>query len=104
MRRLVVVLVIVVAWAAAGCGDLSRGELERGVGSLGAISAEGELLARDISRHRTKKTFARVRARELAEDADHEAEKLHDATPAPDVAAAKRREAELAEQRGATLR
>src|SRR4051794_3923457 len=104
MRRLVVVLVILVAWPAAGCGDLSRGELERGVGSLGSISAEGELLARDVARDRTKWTFARVRARELADDADHEAEKLHDATPAPDVVGARRRAVELAEQLAATLR
>jgi len=104
MRLLVGVLVGVAAWSAVGCGDLSRGELERGVATLGSISAEGEILAREVGRDRTKKTFARVRARELAEDADHEAEKLHDATPSADIAGARDRAVELAEALAATLR
>lgn len=66
----------------AGCGDMSRGELERRVEALESMAAEGELLAGEVASDRTKTTFARVRARELADDADHEAEKMADATPA----------------------
>lgn len=65
----------------AGCGDMSRGELERRVEALESMAAEGQLLAGEVARDRSKATFARVRARELAEDADHEAEKMADATP-----------------------
>src|ERR1044072_8555799 len=81
-----------------GCGDRSRGELERGVATLGSIAAEGELLAREVQRDRTKATFARVRARELAEGADHQAEKLADATPSPEVARERERAVVLAEE------
>jgi hypothetical protein len=70
----------------AGCGDMSRGELERRVATLESLAAEGELLAGDVSRDRTKATFARVRAAELADDADHEAEKMADATPSEGLA------------------
>jgi hypothetical protein len=77
------------AIALIGCGDLSRDELERGVGTLEAMAAEGELLAGDVARNRTKTTFVRVRSRELAEEAEHEAEKLADATPAEGTADAR---------------
>jgi hypothetical protein len=79
-------LALVVALALAGCGDLSRGELERRVTTLESLAAEGQLLAGEVARDRTKATFARVRARELAEDADHEAEKMADATPSDGLA------------------
>jgi hypothetical protein len=65
---------------------MSRGELERRVTTLESMAAEGELLASEVSRDRTKATFARVRAGELADDADHEAEKLADATPSEGLA------------------
>jgi hypothetical protein len=70
-----------VASAGLGCGALSRGELERGVQSLGAIAAEGRLLADGVARDRTKATYVRVMARTLGEQSQHEAEKLADATP-----------------------
>src|SRR4051812_26755971 len=105
MRRAAVVLALaVVACPTTGCGSLSRGELERGVASLGSISAEGELLAGDVERDRTKSTFARVRARELADDADHEAEKLHDATPSTGLEAERDRAVALAQSLSSTLR
>ena len=84
MRRAVAVaLATAVAGAAvtSGCGSLSRGELERGVQSLGAIAAEGRLLADGVARDRTKSTYVRVMARTLGEQSQHEAEKLADATP-----------------------
>jgi hypothetical protein len=69
-----------VALAVGGCGGPIKGaELRRGVQTLGSDAAEGALLARDVLLDRTKTTFVRVRARELGEDADHEAEKLNDA-------------------------
>src|SRR4051794_12183802 len=68
----------------AGCGGPIRAdELQRGVQSIGALAAEGELLADGTARDRTKTTFTRVQARTLGEQATHEAEKLADATAPP---------------------
>jgi hypothetical protein len=61
-------------------------ELQVSVETLSSSAASGELLARDVARDRTKATFARVYARELSEEVDHEAEKLGDATPRDDIA------------------
>jgi len=76
----------VLAFAVAGCGDLSRGELSRGVESLGAIAAQGQLIANGVARDATKSTYTRVMAKTLGDEAEHEAEKLADAEPAESVA------------------
>jgi hypothetical protein len=70
---------------ASGCGDLSRGELNRGVESLGALAAQGQLIANGVARDATKSTYARVMAKTLGGQAEHEAEKLADAEPSPEV-------------------
>lgn len=67
--------------AASGCGELSDDELNRGVESLSALAAQGQLVASGVARDATKSTYARVMARTLGETAEHEAEKLADATP-----------------------
>ncbi|MFL5872763.1 MAG: hypothetical protein ACJ75T_04690 [Solirubrobacterales bacterium] len=64
-----------------GCGELNRGELNRGVESLGALAAQGELLANGVARDATKSTYTRVMAKTLGGEAEHEAEKLADAEP-----------------------
>jgi len=69
----------------AGCGDLSRAELDRGVESLSALAAQGELVANGVARDATKSTYARVMAKTLGGEAEHEAEKLADAEPSPGV-------------------
>jgi hypothetical protein len=68
-----------------GCGDLSRDELNRGVESLSAIAAQGELIANGVARDATKSTYTRVMAKTLGGEAEHEAEKLADAEPSPEV-------------------
>jgi hypothetical protein len=85
--RTAVAAIAIVATAAAssGCGDLSRGELSRGVESLSALAAEGGLVADGVRRDATKSTYARVMAKTLGGEAEHEAEKLADATPEPEV-------------------
>jgi hypothetical protein len=70
---------------AAGCGDLSRAELGRGVETLGALAAQGGLIANGVARDDTKATYARVMAKTLGEEAQHEAEKLADAEASPEV-------------------
>ena len=69
----------------SGCGDLSRDELNRGVESLSALAAQGELLANGVARDATKSTYTRVMAKTLGGEAEHEAEKLADAEPSPEV-------------------
>lgn len=71
----------VAAVVLSGCGDLSRGELARGVESLSAIAAEGGLVADGVAEDATKSTYARVMAKTLGGEAEHEAEKLADAEP-----------------------
>jgi hypothetical protein len=86
------------ACAFAGCGGPIQGdELKRGVESLGALASEGKLLAQDVSRDRTRMTFVRVHARELAGEADHEAEKLADATARGSLVDAKAEAVKLAQ-------
>jgi hypothetical protein len=57
-----------------GCGDLSRDELNRGVESLSALAAQGELIANGVARDATKSTYTRVMAKTLGGEAEHEAE------------------------------
>jgi hypothetical protein len=74
-----------IALTTAGCGDLSRGELSRGVESLSALAAQGGLIANGVARDATKSTYTRVMAKTLGGEAEHEAEKLADAEPSPEV-------------------
>jgi hypothetical protein len=64
----------------SGCGELSNDELNRGVESLSALAAQGQLVASGVARDATKSTYARVMATTLGEESEHEAEKLADAT------------------------
>jgi hypothetical protein len=52
--RIALVCALAAAVASAGCGDLSRSELRRGVGTLKSIAAEGELLAVQVARARVE--------------------------------------------------
>jgi len=81
----VALTIAVFALATAGCGDLSRGELTRGVESLSALAAQGGLIANSVARDATKSTYTRVMAKTLGGEAEHEAEKLADAEPSPEV-------------------
>jgi hypothetical protein len=78
--------------ALSGCGPTDSGELKRRVETLDAIAVEGRLLADGVIGDRTRATFTRVHARTLAEDAQHEAEKIADAQVEPGL----RREQERA--------
>jgi hypothetical protein len=78
-------LVVAFLPAFAGCGDLSRDELNRGAESLSALAAQGGLIANGVARDATKSTYTRVMAKTLGGEAEHEAEKLADAEPSPEV-------------------
>lgn len=81
----IVLAATVLVSSASGCGDLGRGELSRGVESLGGLAAQGGLIANGVARDDTKATYARVMAKTLGGEAQHEAEKLADAEARPDV-------------------
>jgi hypothetical protein len=61
-------------------------ELQRGVKTISSAAAEGALLAQGVADNRTRSTFTRVQARDLADEMTHEAEKLSDAQAAGKVA------------------
>jgi hypothetical protein len=85
-RRGAVAAAVALLLLAGGCGDLSRDELDRGVESLSALAAQGQLVASGVARDATKSTYARVMAKTLGGEAEHEAEKLGDAEPEAAVA------------------
>jgi len=65
----------------AGCEPLGADELRREVETIGSLAAEGSVLAQQVADQDTKRTFARVHSRELADAAEHSAERLTDAHP-----------------------
>jgi len=80
----------------SGCGDLSRDELNRGVESLSALAAQGELVANGVARDASRSTYTRVMAKTLGGEAEHEAEKLADAEPSPEVSEERKAAVQLA--------
>jgi hypothetical protein len=105
-RRIALTLLVAGAVASlAGCGGpITPDELARSIQTLESTAAEGQLLADDVARDRTKATFARVHARDLGDVVDHEAEKLNDAeADRSDVAAAKTKAIDLADRIGTAL-
>jgi hypothetical protein len=84
-RGRLAVAALLASLAFVGCGDLSRDELNRGVESLSALAAQGELIANGVARDATKSTYTRVMAKTLGGEAEHEAEKLADAEPSAEV-------------------
>jgi hypothetical protein len=104
VRRRIAPLVLSIALLAAGCGGPIRAdELQRGIESLGALAAEGAVLADGVAGDRTKATFTRVQARTLGEEADHEAEKLSDAAAPAGLESAKADAVSLAQDVGDAL-
>jgi len=100
-RRLVtLVLLVCLTLPLAGCGGpITPGELSRSIQTLESTAAEGSLLAKDVAEDRSKATFVRVHARDLADVVQHEAEKLNDAeADRADVAAAKTDAVDLADR------
>jgi hypothetical protein len=102
--RLALATLTVLAVLGSGCGGAIRAdELSRSVDMLVSSAGEGELLAEGVAADRTKATFVRVRARELGEIVDHEAEKLNDASAKPDLASEKKAAVGLAEHISSAL-
>jgi hypothetical protein len=97
-------VIMAAAILVAGCGGpITGGELRRGVDTLGATAAEGRLVALGVVDDRTKTTFVRTAARDLADDAQHEAEKLTDAKAGPRTTGARDEAVRLAQDIDAAL-
>jgi hypothetical protein len=103
VRRLIELSVVVGCVLLSGCGPLDRAELSRGVETLSALAAEGQLVADGVARDRTKTTYTRVHARALADDAAHEAEKLADASVQTGIERERDQAVTLAQQLDDTL-
>jgi hypothetical protein len=103
-HRTTAAVAAVAAVALSGCGGaIKHDELERGVATLGATAAEGRLVALDVVEDRTKTTFVRVQSAALADQAQHEAEKLSDAEASPDLVARKAEAVRIAQDIDAAL-
>jgi hypothetical protein len=103
-RRAAIVLAALSCALSACGGPMKPSELGASLETAASNAAEGAVVATGVAQDRTKATFARVRARQLTESLDHEAEKLADADAAtPAVGADKQRAVELIEQAATTL-
>jgi hypothetical protein len=87
------------ALVGAGCGGpIEREELGRRIETLRSTAAEGSILARGTADNRTRSPYVRAHAKDLADDADHEAEKLHDAEADPPLDEKKQKAVTLAQR------
>jgi hypothetical protein len=96
-RLALAVFVPALAILVAGCQPLGPDELQREVETVHSTAAEGAVLADEVASQNTKRTFARVQARALADSAQHSAERLTDAHPADGLEAPTQRAISLAE-------
>ena len=70
MRVAVPVVVLVLVFAAAGCGDTTTTrDFRRDAASIASIAAEGALLAHEVGEQDTTSAFARVHGGELGDTA-----------------------------------
>jgi hypothetical protein len=83
LRPYAVLLAAAAAATIGACGPTDDAELKRRIQTLDAIAVEARLLADAVIGDRTKATFTRVHGRTLAQDAEHEAEKMADAEVLP---------------------
>jgi hypothetical protein len=87
----------------AGCGNYTKIDFEGSTKALASIAAEGSLMADDQAHGRTLTSFVRAHGQDLSDQAQHEAEKLHDAPLAPGLAAKVRVAIELASSIGSSI-
>jgi hypothetical protein len=96
-------LIAALVVALTGCGRETRHDVRISVEEIASISAEGALMADDLSKGRTKTTFVRVHGEDLSSQAEHESEKLNDAPIDPDLDARRQRAIQLASDIGGAI-
>jgi hypothetical protein len=102
-RAAVAAATAAIALALTGCGRETRHDVRVSIEQIASISAEGALMADDLSKGRTKTTFVRVHGDDLSSQAEHESEKLNDAPIDPDLDARRERAIELAGDIGGAI-
>ena len=97
MRRPATVLTLLLL-ALSGCngGTVDRHALKRDAEKVGSLASEGQLLANDVSRGASTKSFARVHAHELSRAASDLADSLATRRTAVGIEARVRRLSKLA--------
>jgi hypothetical protein len=78
-KLLPIALIGLAVLVVAGCGPMDGNELRREVETNISTASEAMVLAERVALQETKRTFTRVQARELADAAQHSAERLTDA-------------------------
>jgi len=87
VRRALAACLAAVALAGCNGGTVDRHALKRDAEKVGSLAAEGELLAKDMSKGASTETFARVHAKELSRAASDLADALSGRPIAPGIAA-----------------
>jgi hypothetical protein len=104
MRATTVLTVLVALGVAmAGCGRESSHDVRISIQEIASISAEGALMADDLSKGRTKTTFVRVHGDDLSAQVEHESEKLNDDPVAPQLESRIQRAVALGGQIGGAI-
>jgi len=82
LRRVAVAaLVSALAPALLGCGTLDRDAVQSELQSIESASAEGSLVAHEVERDRTLRSFAVIRTAELHKQAENASEALQETPP-----------------------
>ena len=90
--------VLLLALVLTGCngGTVDRHALKRDAQKIGSLASEGELLASDVSRGRSTRSFTRVHANELSQAASDFADSLAERRTSPGIETKVRRLSRLA--------
>ena len=87
MRRALAGCLAAVVLAGCNGGTVDRHALKRDAEKVGSLAAEGELLAKDMSKGASTETFARVHAKELSRAASNLADALAERPTSPGIEA-----------------
>lgn len=89
------VLAALFALASSGCGKLDRDAVQTEIQSISSAAAEGALVAREVERGRTLRSFAVIRTAELHKVAMNAAESLQETSAEDHLEGAATRGSEL---------
>jgi hypothetical protein len=77
-RVIVVIAALAIAMAGSGCGRLDRDAVQTEISSAASAAAEGALVAHEVERDRTLRSFATIRTAELHKVAMNAADALQE--------------------------
>src|SRR3982751_2376671 len=91
-------LALAVGLALSACGTLDRDAVETEIQNVASAAAEGALVAHDVERDRTFRSFSTVRTAELHKVAMNASESLRESPPEAGLGQAARRGADLGDR------